>query len=103
MATKEAAEILSTEDTYIKLFSDSQAALKSINNHKITSRTVDKAVDALNQLGLHRHRLELNWIKAQYNYVRNERADELARNAVYINIVYFNHPYPTSGHKFKSK
>ena len=90
MAADEATCILQPSDTYIKLFSDSQAALKSLNKYKLTSKTVVKAVEALNTLGQDKERLELNWIKAHLNYTGNERADKLARNAVYHNVVNFN-------------
>ena len=49
-----------------------------------------KATEALNALGQGRERLELNWIKAHNNYPGNERADELAQNAIYHNIVNFD-------------
>ena len=90
MAAYEANCILQNTDVYIKLFSDSQVALKSLNKYKLTSKTVVKAAEALNTLGQDRGRLELNWIKAHNNYTGNERADELARNAVYHNVVNFN-------------
>ena len=32
----------------------------------------------------------MNWIRAHNNYRGNERADELARNSVYHNIVHFS-------------
>ena len=50
----------------------------------------------VNELGANRHRLELNWIKAHNNYYGNERADELARNAAYHNVVNFNIEPPFS-------
>ena len=34
-------------------------------------------------------RLQLDWIKAHSNYAGNERADKLARNAVYVNNIFF--------------
>lgn len=75
LAANEGLCILKPEDTYIKLFSDSQAALKSLNKFRLFSKTVVKAVEALNDLGANREREELNWIKAHNNYLGNERAE----------------------------
>ena len=96
LASVEALLLLKPNDTYIKLFSDSQAALKSLNKFKCLSKTVVRAVEALNELGKNRQRLELNWIKAHNNYTGNKRADELARNAAYHNIVNFSIAPPFS-------
>ena len=96
LASEEALIKLKPNDMYIKLFSDSQAALKSLNKFRCLSKTVVRTVDALNELGRDRERLELNWIKAHNNYPGNERADELARNAAYHNIVNFSIDPPFS-------
>lgn len=86
---------------YIKLFSDSQAALLSLAQWKMKSKLVVDTVMALNTLGKRCIRLELNWIKAHHNYEGNERADELARNAVYNNIIRFDINPPHSYFKKK--
>ena len=90
LAATEACSVLTNRDTYIKLFSDSQAALRSLNKFKVTSKSVARAINALNKLGDRRQRMELNWIKAHNNYTGNEGADELARNSAYHNIVNFS-------------
>ena len=90
LAAEEASSILTHEDTYIKFFSDSQAALKSLTKYKIASKSVARAINAMNELGANRQRVELNWIKAQNNFEGNERADELARNSAYHNVVNFS-------------
>ena len=100
LAATEAFDILHPNDIYIKLFSDSQAALKSLVNPKITSKSMARAINALNELGVDRQRLELNWIKAHNNY-ENERADQLARNSAYHNIVNFSIDPPISTLKTK--
>ena len=100
-ASEEALTQLKPNDSYIKLFSDSQAALKSLNKFRCSSKSVVRSVDALNDLGRGRLRLELNWIKAHNNYPGNERADELARNAAYHNIVNFSVDPPFSVIKFR--
>ena len=99
LAAQEAQGILGSKDTYIKLFSDSQAALKSLDKFRCISKTVVRAVEALNVLGVNRERLELNWIKSHNNYRGNERADELARNAAYHNVVNFSIDPPLSTKK----
>ena len=100
LASQEAITILEPSDKYIKLFSDSQAALKSLNKFRCLSKTVVRAVEGLNELGKNRQRLELNWIKAHNNYPGNERADELARNSAYHNVVNFSIDPPFSAIKF---
>ena len=81
---------------YVKFYSDSQAALLSLSSWKIKSKLVLDTVNILNALGNICIRLELGWIKAHNNYLGNERADELARNAVYNNIVDFSVDPPHS-------
>ena len=53
-------------------------------------------IRSLNLLAAKITRLELSWIKAHNNYKGNERADELARNAVYENIIFFGIDPPQS-------
>ena len=89
LAVDKFREIRNPEDRYIKIFCDSQAALKSLNTWKIKSKLVHNTIQSLNTLATQVKRLELNWIKAHNNYKGNERADELARNAVYENIIFF--------------
>ena len=69
---------------FVKLFSDSQAALRSLANWKVKSKLV---FDILNTLAKSCMRVELVWIKAHPSYVG--KWDELARNAVFNNIVLF--------------
>ena len=87
LAAQEAARVLNDKNNYIKLFSDSQAALKSLNKYRLISKVGVKAVESLNELGVNRQRLELNWMKAHNNYLADERADELSKNSAYHNIV----------------
>ena len=78
----------SINDRYIKIFSDSQAAIQALNKWKIKSHLVAETIWALNRLGEKCFRLEINWIKAHNNYKGNERADELARQAVQLDDIY---------------
>ena len=50
-------------------------------------------MEILNALAKSCLRVDLVWIKAHHNYAGNERADELARNAVFNNVVLFS-TYP---------
>lgn len=60
-------------------------------------------MQTLNILGKLCHRVELVWIKAHNNYLGDERADELARNAVFNNIIYFDIYLPHSFFKQQLK
>lgn len=82
-------EIKGDKNKYVKIFSDSQAALKALNPWKIKSKLVGSTKESLNRLADRVCRLELNWIKAHNNYEGNKGAVELAKNAVYSNIIYF--------------
>ena len=55
---------LKTEDTYVKLFSDSQAALKSLAKNKVKWHVVGQTMRELNTTGALVNRLQLDWIKA---------------------------------------
>ena len=81
------------EYKYIKIFSDSQAALRSLVNWKVKFKLVFDTMEALDTLATQCIRVELVWIKAHNRYMGNESADELARNAVFNNIVLFG-TYP---------
>ena len=100
IAIKAAAEFLKTSKDidykYVKIFCDSQAALMALDKWKVKSKTVMETMIALNELGETCQRLELCWVKAHNNYFGNERADELARNAVYENVILFSVPPPHS-------
>ena len=50
---------------------------------------VANTIASLSKLGEKVNSLELNWVKAHNNYIGNEKANEMARNAVYNNIVFF--------------
>ena len=93
LAIKHAAQklinIKTEEHKFVKIFSDSQAALHSLANWKVKSKLVYDTMEVLNTLATSCLRVELVWIKSHYNCMGNERADELARNAVFNNIVLF--------------
>ena len=83
-ATQLMIEHLQEHQKYIKIFSDSQAAIQALNSPTITSKIVEETVRNLNTLGSKVNRLEIEWIKAHVGYEGNERADELARQAADI-------------------
>ena len=65
---------------YVKILTDSQAAFFALASTQFTSKVVKETILELNKLGEHLNRLEIVWIKA---HTGNERADNLARDAVY--------------------
>ena len=62
----------------ICIFSDSQAALKSLWSPKVTSRVVWECLQTLNELGA-TNRVTLFWVPGHRGIEGNERADGLAR------------------------
>ena len=83
---------LTPDMKYIKIFSDSQAVLKSLAGPTAKSKLIYETHTLLNQVYEWHNllRLELSWIKAHNNYMGNERADELARNATFSAITYWS-------------
>ena len=65
---------------YIKIFSDSQAALLAIDSENIQSLMVYDTHHSMNILGKKVRRLSLTWIKAHCGHEGNEEADSLARH-----------------------
>ena len=64
---------------FLKIYCDSQAALKVLAGRRITSKLVANAIGDLERLvdnGVH---TRLVWIKAHVNHEGNERADSLAK------------------------
>ena len=92
LAMIEVRQHLREDDRYIKVFSDSQAALKSLAKNKVVGQTIRE----LNITGAIASRLQLDWIKVHNNHDGNERADELARNSVYVSNVFFDVQPPMS-------
>ena len=67
---------------YIKIFSDSQAAILALNSNTVTSSLVKQTIITLNLLANSTKRVEICWIKAHVGHDGNKRADQLAREAV---------------------
>ena len=64
---------------YIKILSDSQAAIKALSNSEITSKCVLNALESMENLASRVRRLELVWVKAHVNIEGNEEADMAAK------------------------
>ena len=75
MAMLDIAGILQEGDRYIKIFSDSRAAIQALHSTIVTSQSVKNTVAALNLVGGKVNRLETAWIKAHVGHWENERAD----------------------------
>ena len=81
MYKRQVHEAPTLKPKYIKIFSDSQAALLALNSAEITSELVLKTKEALNLLAQCTQRVTLVWIKAHVGHPGNEIADELAKEA----------------------
>ena len=77
---------------YIKILSDSQAAILALNSNTVTSSLVKQTIITLNQLADSTQRVEICWIKAHMGHDGNKRADQLAREAVKNSQVGVNTP-----------
>ena len=88
---------------YIKIFSDSQAAILALNSNTVTSSLVKQTINTLNLLAGSTERLEICWIKAHVGYKGNERADQLAREAVKNSQVGVNTPQSWACYKAQLK
>ena len=68
-------------DVYIKVFSDSRAAIQALDSNIVSSQLVKDTITQLNIIGNKVNRLEISWIKAHVGHEGNEKADQLARDA----------------------
>ena len=64
---------------FLKIFTDSSAALLALRKRKARSRVVFYTIKILNRLAEQGVYISLVWIKAHVGHVGNERADELAK------------------------
>ena len=78
---KKSAEMLIKKqmvDQTITFFSDSQVSLAALDKRTAKSDTVDRCIDALNELGK-KNTIHLRWVKAHVGIQGNETADFLAK------------------------
>ena len=92
----EVRQHLEGDERFIKIFSDLQAALKSLARNKVKLHVAGQTMREFNIMGAFTDRLQLDWIRANSNHKGNERADELARFSVFINNVSFDTQPPIS-------
>ena len=64
---------------YLKILSDSQAAIKALNKPRITSQSVLIVLEFMETLALEVKHLTLAWIKAHVGTEGNEQADQAAK------------------------
>ena len=79
---------------YVKIFSDSMSSLQALDSMKMSSKTVMKTANSLNNLAKITKRLDLCWIKAHAGFLGNERADELAKQGT-TSIIINKLPHPS--------
>ena len=70
---------------YIKIFTDSAAALYALGKRHLRSECVKNAVDSLNYLASKGPSVSIVWIKAHVGHFGNEVADSLAKEATELN------------------
>ncbi|KAJ8914109.1 hypothetical protein NQ315_014306 [Exocentrus adspersus] len=70
----------------INILTDSQAALKGLRNHKVTSRLLRECWKELSDLARH-NRVVLLWVPGHSGIKGNEKADELARKGLLASYI----------------
>ena len=73
------ANIKELDIKYIKILSDSQAAIKALNKPRITSQAVLTTLESMETLAIEAKHLTLAWIKAHVGTEGNEQADQAAK------------------------
>ena len=63
----------------ITYYINSQSAIKALNTHFTTQKTVQECKEQLNKLQQKSNQITLHWIPAHKGYTGNEQADKLAK------------------------
>ena len=85
--------VLNPSGKIIKVFVDSQAAIKAVSSYTVDSLCVERAKNALNILGKNNH-LEVIWVPAHIGHRGNEVADRLAKLGASLNDKRVIYPEP---------
>jgi ribonuclease HI len=72
---------------YVKILSDSQAALLALNQNSFKSQAVYNTALKLNELASKSKKVTLVWIKAHVGHEGNEKADQLAKDATMYELL----------------
>ena len=76
---------------YVKVFSDSQAAVRALYNHDHNQVSVSNTNRALNKLNEKVKYLSLAWTRGHVGNVGNERADMLAKAGTELDVIIPSH------------
>ena len=75
------------EAKHVKILSDSQAAIQSLNKKTQTSKTSLETLESMESLAYRVKTLTLVWIKAHVNTTGNEEADKAAREGTQMSVI----------------
>lgn len=101
LASEMLLDIQETESyKFVKLLSDSQAAVRAVNKREVTSLTVWQTITNLNKEGRSCTAFTIAWIKAHVGFEGNERADCLAKTGTTLSLEEEGHiPVANTIHK----
>lgn len=93
---------LNISDTQIHIRTDSKAAIQSLNSDTISSLTLNKCKEVLNELGRNND-VTIKWVKAHIGITGNEEADQLAKMGCLLATPHTTSPIPISYIKTRAK
>ena len=86
MAVEALSLLLLPTDRYVRIFTDSQAAVIALHNNIVTSKLVCNTISAINSLSSTLRHTSITWIKAHTGHPGNELADNLAKSCCFFPI-----------------